>query len=307
MPLQIFHPDVPGIPLPPRHRFPEQKYRLLLATLQAEVDEHGFVFHVSPRAEREDLWLSHSQRYVNAVFEGTLTQQEQKQIALPWSETLLNRVRGTVGGSIAAARMALKVGCAGQVAGGTHHAHHDFGSGFCVFNDLAVATRVLQKEQPGIRVAILDLDVHQGDGNAALLKDDPNVFVASVHGARNFPFEKAQSDLDIGLHDGAGDEAYLQAVGQSLAAIEAFTPDIVLYISGVDPLEEDCLGRLAVSMQGLTNRDQCVLRFCQDRQWPIAIVIGGGYAEPISLTVEAYANTFRQAAKIFGSVRTSVM
>ncbi len=306
MAFDIFYPNIPDLPLPKRHRFPAQKYRMLYETLCGETEAHGFRFSQSPMISRDDLYRSHSRRYVDAIFAGTLSEQEQKKIALPWSEILLRRSRSAVGGSLAASRLALQVGAAGQLAGGTHHAHHDFGSGFCVFNDLAVTARVLQHECSGLRIAILDLDVHQGDGNAALLRDDPETFVVSVHGARNFPFEKEMSDLDIALPDGADDTAYMIAVDQALAAISAFRPNIILYISGVDPLVDDRLGRLSVSMDGLGQRDRRVLSYCHDHNTPVAIVVGGGYAEPISRTVEAYANTFRIAASVYKASKKSL-
>jgi acetoin utilization deacetylase AcuC-like enzyme len=218
---------------------------------------------------------------------------------LPWSETLALRSRATVGGSLAAARQALRDGVSGQLAGGTHHAHRDFGSGYCVFNDLATTALALLAEGRIRRLAIVDLDVHQGDGNAAILAGNPDAFVLSVHAAKNFPFRKVASTLDIGLPDGTGDGAYLTAVADGLAAVASFRPELVLYLSGADPLASDTLGRLALTFEGLKARDRLVFEMCRRRDIPVSIAIGGGYADPISDTVEAYANTFRVASEIF--------
>jgi acetoin utilization deacetylase AcuC-like enzyme len=297
--VRFFYPDTPDLPLPPGHRFPSGKYRMLRETVLAEAILGDWALVPSPPAERSDLARAHGADYLAAVFEGTLDDTAQRRIGLPWSETLLARSRATVGGSMAAARAALRDGLSGQLAGGTHHAHRDFGSGFCVFNDLAVATLTVLAEGLARRVAILDLDVHQGDGNAAILADDPDVFVASMHGDKNFPFRKVASTLDVGLADGTEDRAYLDALDDVLAAVAAFRPDLVLYLSGVDPLANDTLGRLALTAEGLAERDRRVLGFCRRREVPVSIAIGGGYADPISDSVAAYATTFRTARAIF--------
>ena len=201
---------------------------------------------------------------------------------------------------MAAARSALETGLSGQLAGGTHHAHRDFGSGFCVFNDLAVAALTLLEERRAERIAILDVDVHQGDGNAAILKDEPRVLVISLHGAKNFPFRRVASDLDVDLPDGTGDRAYLHALADVLPVIDGFRPDILLYLSGVDPLKQDRLGRLDLTHDGLAERDRMVFEYCRLRGLPVSIAIGGGYAEPISDSVRAYAQTFRIAREVLG-------
>lgn len=259
----------------------------------------GWVLEPSPLAERSELEQAHSAAYVTSILEGTVAPDVQRRIGLPWSETLALRSRATVGGSIAAARQALRDGVSGQLAGGTHHAHRDFGSGYCVFNDLATAALTLLAEGRVRRLAIIDLDVHQGDGNAAILAGNPSVFVLSIHGENNFPFRKVPSTLDIGLPDGAGDGAYLSAVADGLAAVASFSPELVLYLSGADPLASDTLGRLALTFDGLKARDRLVFEMCRRRDVPVSIAIGGGYANPISDSVEAYANTFRVARDIF--------
>ncbi len=234
------------------------------------------------------------------MLDGTLSADIVRRIGLPWSPALARRSRATVGGSLAAAREALHHGISGQLAGGTHHAHRDFGSGFCVFNDLAVAALTLLEDGVVQRIAILDLDVHQGDGNASILAGRPGVLVISIQGARNFPFRRVPSDIDVELADGTEDRAYLEALTDVLPAIEAHRPDLVLYLSGVDPLKEDRLGRLALTHEGLAERDRMVLEMCRRRGFPISIAIGGGYAVPIEVSVEAYANTFRVTREVFG-------
>lgn len=297
--MQLYFPDTPDLPLPDGHMFPATKYRLLRERLLAEGTASASDLTPSPLATDGELAAAHCPAYIHAATTGTLSREAQRGIGLPWSETLIARARGTIGGALAASRCALTAGVAGQLAGGTHHAHRDFGSGFCVFNDCAVVALTLLAEREVSRVAVLDLDVHQGDGNAAILGPDPRVFVASVHGANNFPFVKPPSDLDIGLPDGTHDETYLAAAEAALDAVLAFRPDLVLYIAGVDPLAEDRLGKLAVTMSGLEERDRRVLSRLQRAGVPVSIAIGGGYAEQIALTVAAYANTFRVARDVF--------
>lgn len=298
--MKVFYPDTPDLPLPPGHTFPAAKYRLLREALLAGRILRLHELEPSPIASDAELGMAHCPRYVAAVAAGALSRDQQRQIGLPWSEVLVARSRATIGGALAAARAALADGVSGQLAGGTHHAHYDSGSGFCVFNDCAVVALTLLAECRIARVAVLDLDVHQGDGNATLLGPDRRVFVASVHGANNFPFVKPPSDLDIPLPDGTGDVAYLSAVAVALDAVLAFRPELVLYISGVDPLAADRLGKLSVTPEGLRARDHRVLSRLAQAGIPVSIAIGGGYAEPIALTVEAYANTFRAARAVFG-------
>jgi acetoin utilization deacetylase AcuC-like enzyme len=297
---RFFYPDTPELPLPDKHRFPVSKYRLLREKVVSERLLGSATLLPSPPASIEQLLRAHSAEYVTHTLNGTLGQKEQRRIGLPWSTTLVRRSRAAVGGSLAASREALVEGISGQLAGGTHHAHRDFGSGYCVFNDLAVASLTLLAEGVVNRVAILDLDVHQGDGNAAILSDESAVFVASLHGEKNFPFRKVASDLDIGLADGTEDEAYLTAVAEAYEAVTAFKPDLLLYLAGADPLDVDSLGRLSVSADGLRRRDEYVLNQSRAIGCPIAIVAGGGYAKPISDTVNAYAETWSAARRIYG-------
>lgn len=300
MSVRLFFPNTPDLPLPEGHTFPAQKYRLLRQAVVAGGIAEAARLAPSPLATDGELALAHDPAYIAAVASGALPREAQRLIGLPWSEILVARARATVGGALAAARAALADGIAGQLAGGTHHAHRDFGSGFCVFNDCAVVALSLIAARAVSRVAVLDLDVHHGDGNAAILGPRPDVFVASVHGAANFPFVKPPSDLDIGLPDGSGDAVYMEAAETALDAVLGSRPDLVLYIAGVDPLAEDRLGRLSLTMDGLARRDRRVLERCRDAGIPVTILIGGGYAEPIALSVAAYANTFRAARAVHG-------
>ncbi len=254
----------------------------------------------SPMATRDDLLSVHDPLYIEAVFDGALDPAMLRRIGLPWSETLVTRSLTTVGGSLAAARAALVSGISGQLAGGTHHAHRDFGSGFCVFNDLAAVATILLDEAAVERVAIVDLDVHQGDGTAAILADEARAFTLSIQGQKNFPFRRMTSSLDVELPDGTDDGAYLAALAEAIEAVVAFRPNLVLYLSGADPLAVDRLGRLSLSHAGLMERDRFVFTTFERRSIPVSIAIGGGYGEPISATVDGYANTFRVAREVHG-------
>lgn len=298
--MRFYFPDVPPPPLPAGHRFPVAKYRMLLDETRGKEILGRAELLPSPVAGVEDIERAHAPGYVRAFLGGELSLADQRRIGLPWSEVLVERVLATVGGSLAAARTALATGVSGQLSGGTHHARRARGSGFCVLNDLAVAALALLAEGKVARVAIVDLDVHQGDGTADILASNPAVLTVSVHGANNFPLDKVPSDLDVALPDGTEDEDYLAALGPVLEAVDAFRPDLVLYLSGADPLKGDRYGRLALTHGGLMERDRRVLDLCRRRGWPVSIATGGGYAEPISLSVTAYANTFRAAAEVFG-------
>lgn len=297
--MRIFYPDTPDLPLPPGHRFPAEKYGLLRQAVIARGILRSDTLHPSPLAAQAQLIRAHDPAYVSAMLSGTASPQTMTRIGLPWSETLIARSRATAGGTLQAAREALMSRVSGQLAGGTHHAHRDGGAGFCIFNDCAVAAFTLLDERAITRTAILDLDVHQGDGNATIFADDPRIFTASVHGERNYPFEKAASCLDIGLPDGTTDDAYLVACERALAAVIAFAPDLIFYIAGVDPLAADRLGRLCVTHEGLKTRDTRVLRACEAANLPLVILIGGGYADPIDDTVTAYANTFAALRDVY--------
>jgi acetoin utilization deacetylase AcuC-like enzyme len=234
------------------------------------------------------------------VLDGSINDKRMRRIGLPWSPELVGRARAAVGAQLSAARAALDDGIAGALSGGTHHAHADFGAGYCVFNDIAVAARTLLDEGRVARVAVVDLDVHQGDGNAAILGGDPRVHLLSLHGRNNFPFRKVPSTLDVELPDGTGDADYLTALELALPGVFASAPELIFYQAGVDPLAEDTLGRLSLSHAGLMARDRMVLAACRARGVPVSLSLGGGYAKPIGLSVEAYVNTYRVAKAIFG-------
>lgn len=255
--------------------------------------------------ELEALARVHTPRYISAVTEGRLSPAEQREIGFPWSPVMAERALRSVGGTLQAAQAALHGGgVAANLAGGTHHAYPDKGSGFCVFNDLAVAARQVQAQaqapaQQGARplqVAIIDLDVHQGDGSAAIFADDPSVFTLSLHGAKNFPVRKQQSDCDIGLPDGCDDPAYLHALTQGLDELaRRFRPDLILYLGGADPHEGDRLGRLALTDRGMQQRDQQVFDWAWQRRLPVAMCMGGGYGRDIESTLRVQLNTYRVA------------
>ena len=298
--FEFFYPDIEAMPVPAGHRFPAGKYQMLRRLIEDEAILPPQTLRASPPATRDDLLLAHEPAYIDAVLAGTLDVEAMRRIGLPWSETLVRRSLATVGGALAAARSALATGLSGQLAGGTHHAHPGFGSGYCVFNDLAVTALSLLREGRVNRVAILDVDVHQGDGNAAILGQVPGAFVISLHGAKNFPFRRVPSHVDVDLPDGTGDRAYLAALADVLPRLEDFRPEMLLYLSGADPLQEDKLGRLALTHDGLIERDMLVMELCRRRGWPVSIAIGGGYADPIEASVRGYANTFRTAREVFG-------
>ncbi|MDX2128694.1 MAG: histone deacetylase [Chloroherpetonaceae bacterium] len=297
--MKVFYSDKYTIPLPPDHRFPMVKYKLVKEGLLNEgilsIDEI-FEPHL---ATQNELLLAHTASYVNDVFLGTLNANAIRKIGFPWSEGLVQRSQATVGGAIDAAYEALQNGISGNLAGGTHHAFADSGEGYCVFNDLAVVCQLLLSTNEVQRIAIIDLDVHQGNGNAAILGQNPQVFIFSMHGEKNYPFRKVASTLDIGLPDGTSDEGFLFELKKYLPSVFSFNPELVLYQAGVDPLFSDALGRLSLSHEGLVERDRLVLAECRKRSIPISLALGGGYAKPIEDTVKAHLGTYRVAKELF--------
>ncbi|GGY46403.1 histone deacetylase family protein [Parvularcula lutaonensis] len=289
-----------NLDLPDGHRFPGHKYRLLEEKLVRDGTLAPDQLRESPVASDGVILSVHTEKYLRSLEDGTIERAAMRRIGFPWSEQIPRRGRRTVGGQLAAARQALRVGLSGQLAGGTHHAHPDFGSGYCIFNDQAVAATVLLSEGAVDRIAIVDLDVHQGDGNAAVLADNPNVLILDVFGEKNFPFRKVPSDIDVPLPDNSEDGLFLRAIDERLQDIWAFKPDLVLYQAGVDPLKEDKLGRLDISFEGLRARDEMVLEGCRRRGIPCSMAIGGGYSMPIEHTVTAYAGTYEVAKDVYG-------
>lgn len=293
MPLRVFYSDLYTIPLPAGHKFPMHKYRALREAL---ADDPAFEFEPSPLALPHEIELAHDPLYVARFLEGRLTTQEIRRIGFPWSEALVTRTLASAGGTLAATRHAAIHGCSGALAGGTHHAFYAEGSAFCIFNDIAIGLLWLRENTPLQRAAVIDLDVHQGDGTAAIFADDPRVFTLSLHGEKNFPLRKQHSTRDVPLPDRTTDADYLRILADELPRVWDFEPQVVFYQAGVDGLHTDTLGRLALTHTGLIARDRLVLTACRDRRLPVIITIGGGYSNPIAPTIEAHANTFRTAA-----------
>jgi acetoin utilization deacetylase AcuC-like enzyme len=300
--VHAFHSDHFVLPLPSGHRFPMGKYRLLREAVATCLPEIRLV--EAPAASDGELALAHTPTYVSAVVDGLLSAAQQREIGFPWTERMVERSRRSVGATIAAARTALQDGVSANLAGGTHHAGADRGSGYCVFNDVAVAARLMQAEwhrtrRQLLRVAVVDLDVHQGNGTAAIFRDDPTVFTLSLHGAKNFPFRKETSDLDVELPDGCADAAYLEALDTALATLwqrhDDHLPGLIFYLAGADPHEGDRLGRLKLSAAGLAERDRRVLRAARERRIPVALSMAGGYGRVIEDTVALQLATMREA------------
>lgn len=302
--VQAFYSDQFVLPLPEGHRFPMAKYAMLRERLQQELPD----VRLAPAraASAGELALAHHPGYVAAVAEGGLTPAQQREIGFPWSPAMAERALRSVGATLQACRAALSgEGLAANLAGGTHHAYADKGAGFCVFNDAAVAARAMQAEwgrsgQAGrlrpLRVAIIDLDVHQGNGTASIFQGDDSVFTLSLHGEKNFPFRKEDSDCDIGLPDGCSDGDYLAALEQGMAELERrFEPGLVIYLAGMDPHENDHLGRLKLTADGLEARDRRVFDWAWQRRIPLAMTMAGGYGRDIATTVGLQVNSYRVA------------
>jgi acetoin utilization deacetylase AcuC-like enzyme len=305
--VQVYYATQFVLPLPPGHRFPMAKYQLLRDRLAQELPELELM-QAMPATDGE-LALVHSPAYVAAISDGAIDPKLMRDIGFPWSEAMAERARRSVGATVAACRAAFEQGLAANIAGGTHHAYADRGGGFCVFNDAAVACRLMQAERargragayggrpPPLKVAIVDLDVHQGNGTAHIFRGDKSVFTLSLHGQKNFPFRKERGDLDVELADGCADDEYLGALEYALGELERqFDPGLVIYLAGADPHEGDRLGRLKLSWDGLEARDRRVFDWAWQRRVPLAFAMAGGYGERIEDTVQAQVNTFKAAA-----------
>lgn len=297
--MKMFSSDLFSIPLPDGHRFPMEKYALLRERVEnAETLIQGEL-RVPEVASDRELESVHHSAYVESVTRGTLSAAEIRRIGFPWSEALVERSRRSVGGTLEAARAALSDGVGVNLSGGTHHAFPDRGEGFCVFNDVAVAARVMQREGRAGRIAILDLDVHQGNGTAFVFRGVPEVFTLSVHGANNYPFRKEPGDLDLELPDGTGDDPYLAAAAEGVRrALDRPGTELAFFLAGADPFAGDRLGRLSLSKEGLRQRDRMVLTACRKRGIPVAVVMGGGYASPVEDTVDIHFTTVLQASEV---------
>lgn len=294
--MRLFYTDVFVLPLPPGHRFPMEKYSRLREALLASGEFSVNDFHLPPPASDAELARAHTPDYIAAVASGRLDEKAQKAIGFPWSPGMVERSRRSAGATLSACRAALEDGVAANLAGGTHHAFADHGEGFCVFNDAAVAARAMQAEGLAERILIVDCDVHQGNGTASILADDERSFTFSIHGARNYPFTKEQSDLDIELPDGCSDAAYLLQLEAGLeTAFDLARPELVIYLAGADPYHDDRLGRLGLSFAGLAERDRRVFAHCRSRHLPLAIAMAGGYARQIDDTVRIHATTLQLA------------
>lgn len=295
----VYHPNYVA-PLPPGHRFPMAKFGLLYELLLAEGVANAHQFHQPQLPPLDWIERVHHPDYVRAYCQGTLDPKAQRRIGLPWSPALVNRTCIAVGGTILTAKLALSHGLACNTAGGTHHAFPDYGSGFCIFNDMAIAARLLLDQGLVKQVLILDLDVHQGDGTALIFADEPRVFTFSMHCGINFPGTKQTSDLDVPLPEGMEDDAYLQTLADYLPdLLSQVKPDLVIYDAGVDVHLGDRLGKLALSDRGLLCREMQVLTTCLSQGYPVACVIGGGYAEDLTALVYRHSILHRAASDAY--------
>ena len=292
------------VPLPPGHRFPIEKYALVRdAVAQSGLLGAGTI-EEPERVKRSDLERVHTPAYIDAILNGALDASAARRLGFPWSEALRERSLRTVQGTLEAGRDALDRGAGVNLAGGTHHAFHDRGEGFCVFNDVAVAIRTLQAEGHIVRAAVIDLDVHQGNGTAAIFRDEPSVFTFSMHGGKNYPFEKEHSRLDLELPDGCEDETYLSLLEQHLdAVLDQSAADIVFYLGGADPYAGDRFGRLKLSIEGLRRRDRMVFQACSRRGQPVVMTLAGGYATQLHDIVTIHLNTLRELVSVYPDSR----
>ena len=286
------------------HIFPIRKFELVRDKLLAEGTLELSEIHEPSPASVEDVLLVHTKDYITRLREGLLTDKEIRRLGLPWSESLVQRSFYAVGGTISASLQSLDEGYASNLAGGTHHAFADRGEGFCVLNDVAIAIRTLRARGLIQRAAIVDCDVHQGNGTATIFANDPDTFTFSMHGANNYPLFKAASSLDVELPDGTNDQQYMDVLWRSLEIVFAFKPEVVFYLAGADPFERDKLGKLALTIEGLRERDKMVVSACFDREVPVTTVMSGGYGKRIEDTVEIHCNTIRSVKEVFEPMAT---
>ena len=302
--VKVFYSDHFVLPLPEGHRFPMKKYSML----RERVERSGICKNGELRAPHavtdEEILRAHNPGYLEKVVAGTLTDQEMRRIGFPWSQRMVERSRRASGGTLDAARIALSEGIATNLAGGTHHAFADRGEGFCVLNDSAIAARALLAEGLVEKVVVLDTDVHQGNGTAAIVRGDARVFTLSIHGAKNYPFHKEESDLDAPLPDGADDDAFLLALGERLERVLDLEDwNLAIFLAGADPFEGDKLGRLRVTKSGLAERDRMVLQGCRERDIPVAVTMAGGYAREVEDTVDIHFQTVKRASDVLRAER----
>jgi acetoin utilization deacetylase AcuC-like enzyme len=300
--VKVFYSDHFVLPLPEGHRFPMAKYSML----RERVTANGICGPGELRTPRavtdEEVLRAHASGYLERVVCGNLTDKEVRRIGFPWSERMVERSRRASGGTLGACLAALEEGFAANLAGGTHHAFSDRGEGYCAFNDSAIAARAVQAAGLAQRVVVIDTDVHQGNGTAQILRGDPSAFTFSIHGAKNFPFHKEESDLDAPLPDGTADTTFLSTLERNLEkALDAADADLAIYLAGADPYEGDRLGRLSVTKRGLAERDRMVLEGCRARGIPVAVTMAGGYALNVEDTVDVHFQSIERAAGMLGT------
>jgi acetoin utilization deacetylase AcuC-like enzyme len=299
--MQVFYTPRYYADIGDGHVFPIRKFELVRDRLLAEGTLHPEELEEPAPATLEDVLLVHTEDYVSRLCNGTLTPKEMRRLGLPWSESLVRRSFYATGGTLAATAVALARGYSSNLAGGTHHSFADRGEGFCVLNDVAIAIRTMRARKLLRRAAIVDCDVHQGNGTATIFTGDTETFTFSIHGANNYPLFKVQSTLDVELPDGTSDQEYLESLALHLPAVFAHSPEIVFYLAGADPYVGDKLGRLALSIGGLRERDAYVMRACYEHEIPIVTVMSGGYGKDINDTIEIHCNTIRMVKEVFES------
>ena len=299
--MQIFYTDIFTVPLPEAHSFPIKKYELLRKRISEELGDQLVDLRLPKPASPDAILRAHDSAYIHRFFNGELSSQEIRRIGLPWSPQIVRRTRYSVGATIAACRAALDDRIAVNLGGGTHHAFYNHGRGYCWLNDSAIAGRAMQAEGLAENILIVDCDVHQGDGTAAIVGNDPAFFTFSIHGKNNFPYHKENSSLDIELDDGTADRAYLDALETGLAeALRKFNADLVIYLAGADPYKKDRFGRLALTKEGLAKRDRLVFRYLTKRKLPVAVTMAGGYAPDIGDIVDINFRTIQTALDFQG-------
>src|ERR671911_985384 len=302
--LKVFYSDHFVLPLPEGHRFPMIKYSMLRESVAASSICGPEEMIVPEPVSDAEILRSHEEGYLRRVASGTLTEKELRRIGFPWSERMVERSRRASGGTLGACLAALEDGFAANLAGGTHHAFADRGEGYCVLNDSAIAARAVQAEGLVERIVVVDTDVHQGNGTAAIVRSDATIYTLSIHGAKNFPFRKEESDLDLALPDGADDGEFLDALADGLErALEESRAELAIYLAGADPFEDDRLGRLSVSKEGLAERDRLVLESCRERGIPVALTMAGGYARNVEDTVDIHLRSIERAAALLSPER----
>ncbi|MFN2171253.1 MAG: histone deacetylase [Candidatus Promineifilaceae bacterium] len=302
--MKIFYTDTFPIPLPENHRFPRDKYYLLRKRVSERLGGQLIDLQSPEPARKKAILRAHDPEYIRRLFEGKLTDKEIRRVGLPWSPQIVKRTLYSVGATIAACRAALLEGVAVNLGGGTHHAFYDRGQGFCWLNDSVIAARAMQAEGLAENILIVDCDVHQGDGTAAITKDDPSIFTFSIHGKNNFPYHKETSNLDLELENGADNRSYLDALVNSLTAcLMSFNADLVIYLAGADPYRKDRYGRLSLTKAGLAQRDRIVLGRLNENRLPVVITMAGGYAPNIQDIVDIHFQTIEIALECYDENR----